>query len=115
VKRALIYILVIAMVGLVAVSRFPLAQKPTVQDYSDPQIPVGKYDELVSVDVVRSGDDVWVLDHQSGHLVFELSGKKKVDETGFRIFKDLLNEAAGDEAGAESHFGARATPRNVSR
>lgn len=34
--------------------------------YTDPQIPVSVYDELVSVDIVRSEDDIWIVEHQSG-------------------------------------------------
>ena len=37
------------------------------------QIPVGKYDELVSIDIMKSGDDIWVVDHQSEHLIAEVS------------------------------------------
>jgi len=91
------YFLVTAIVGLLAVGLYPITEKPKAQDYSDPQIPVGKYDELASVDIARSGDDIWVVDHRLGHLIFELSGKKKADVTSAKVYRELLKEASSNE------------------
>ena len=106
-KKILRYGLVIAAAGLLAVGIYRIAERPKVQDYSDPQIPVGKYDELVSVDVVRSGDDIWVVDHRSGHLVFELSRKKKTDAGSLEVFEGLLEEASGNEVDGKSSVSYR--------
>jgi len=69
-----------------------------IQNYTDPQIPVGVYGELVSVDVVRSGGDIWIVDHKSGHLIFELDEKKETDKKNFKVFEELLLEASGNES-----------------
>ena len=64
-----------------------------VQHYSDPEIPLGQYDQMVSVDVIRNGDDIWVVEHYSGQLIFEYNRFKEADKEAFREYEDLLIEA----------------------
>lgn len=32
--------------------------KDVIQHYSESQLPIGQYDEMVSMDVIRNGDDI---------------------------------------------------------
>lgn len=65
-----------------------------LQHYSDPEIPIGLYDEIVSVDVIRCGDDIWIAEHYSGHLIFEYNRFKEADKEVFGEYEDLLVEVS---------------------
>lgn len=60
------------------------------QYYSDPQIPLGQYDQIVSVDVIRNSNDIWIVDHKTGHLIFEYNRFKEADKEAFKEYEDLL-------------------------
>jgi hypothetical protein len=60
--------------------------------YSDPEIPKGKYSRMVSVDVIQNKDDIWVVEHKTGHLIFEYNRFKEADKEAFGEYEDLLVE-----------------------
>ena len=62
------------------------------QHYSDPQTPVGQYDQMVTVDVIKNGDDIWITDHKTGYLIFEYNRFKEADKKVFKEYKGLLIE-----------------------
>ena len=64
-----------------------------LQHYSNPEIPIGQYDQMVSVDIIRKGDDIWVVEHFSGQLIFEYNRLKEADKEAFGEYEDLLIEA----------------------
>ena len=88
------------MAGLLLLVGFTLGQAlapsnpypDRLQHYTEPQIPVGQFDEMVSVDVIRNGDDIWVVDHYSGRLIFECNRFKEADKEVWREYADLLKE-----------------------
>lgn len=83
-------------VGLSLVTGFiwGLIFSPAIpQCHLGPQIPLGKYDQMITVDVIRNGDDIWVMNHKTGHLIFEYNRSKKVDKEAFGEYEDLLVEA----------------------
>ena len=61
--------------------------------YSDLEIPKGRYERMVSVDVIQNKDDIWVVEHKTGHLIFEYNRFKDVDKEAFGEYEDLLEEA----------------------
>jgi len=63
------------------------------QDYAAPEIPTGKYDEMASVDIIRNGDDIWIVDHCTKDLIFEYNRFKKADREAWIEYEDLLEEA----------------------
>lgn len=78
------------------------------QNYLDPQIPINQFNEMVSADVIRNGNDIWVVDHKSGHLIFEFNKFKEVDKDSFREYSDLLLETSGNEAEGKPSLSYRA-------
>lgn len=62
------------------------------QHYTDPQIPIRQFDEMASVDVIRNGDDIWVVEHYSGHLIFEYNRFKEQDKEAFGEYEGVLGE-----------------------
>ena len=60
--------------------------------YTDPEIPKGIYERMVSVDVIQNKDDIWVVEHKTGHLIFEYNRFKDVDKEAFGEYEDLLVE-----------------------
>jgi hypothetical protein len=85
-------------VGLALITGFiwgyAFAPEDIPQHYSDPEIPIGQYDEIVSVDAIRNGDDIWIVEHYSGRLIFEYSRFEEADKEIFKEYKDLLIEVA---------------------
>lgn len=61
--------------------------------YLDPQIPKGKYETMITVDVIQDKDDIWIVEHKTGHLIFEYNRFKEVDKEAFKEYEDLLIEA----------------------
>jgi len=61
--------------------------------YLDPEIPTGKYDRKVTVDIIQNSDDIWIVEYKTGHLVFEYNRFKEADKEAFREYEDLLVEA----------------------
>lgn len=47
---------------------------------------------MASVDVIRNGDDIWIVDHYSGHLIFEYNRLKQADREAFGEYEDLVTE-----------------------
>ena len=62
------------------------------QNYSATEIPIGEYDEMASVDVIRNGSDIWVVDHYTGALIFEYNRFKEADKEAWQEYGDLLGE-----------------------
>jgi len=60
--------------------------------YTDPEIPKGRYERIVSVDVIQNKDDIWVVEHKTGHLIFEYNRFKEADKEAFWEYEDLLVE-----------------------
>lgn len=60
--------------------------------YTDPEIPKGKYQRMVSVDVIQNKDDIWIIEHKTGYLIFEYNKNKEVDKEAFGEYEDLLIE-----------------------
>ncbi len=85
----------LVFVGLSFVTGFiwGLACSPAIpQRHLGPQIHLGQYDQMVTVDVVRNNDDIWIIDHKTGHLIFEYNRFKEVDKKAFKEYEDLLTE-----------------------
>ena len=74
-----------------------ITSRAKTQNYSAPEIPVGVYDEMVSIDVIRNGDDIWVVDHYTGALIFEYNRLKEADIGAWAEYEDLLIEVRGKE------------------
>jgi len=66
--------------------------KDRLQNYSGPEVPIGEYDEMVSVDVIRNSDDIWVVNHYTGDLIFEYNRFKEADKEAWQEYEDLLIE-----------------------
>lgn len=82
-------------VGLSFVTGFiwGLVLSPAIpQRHLDPQIPLGEYDQMITVDVIRNGDDIWIVDRKTGHLIFEYNRFKEADREVFEEYDDLLEE-----------------------
>lgn len=62
---------------------------------SGPRMPIGQYDQMVTVDVVRNGDDIWIVDHKTGYLIFEYNRFKEADKEAFGEYEGLLTECLG--------------------
>lgn len=62
------------------------------QHYSDFQIRIMQYDRMVSVDVIQNKDDIWIVDHKTGHLIFEYNQFKEADKEAFGEYEGLLVE-----------------------
>lgn len=60
--------------------------------YVDPEIPKGKYERMVSVDVIQNKDNIWIVEYKTGHLIFEYSRFKQADKEAFGEYEDLLVE-----------------------
>lgn len=60
--------------------------------YTDPEIPQGKYKRKISVDVMQNNNDILIVDHKTGHLIFEYNRSKEVDKETFGEYEDLLVE-----------------------
>jgi len=67
-----------------------------LQQYSAPQVPVGIYDEMASVDIIRNNDDIWVVNHYTGYLIFEYNRHKEADKEAWQEFNDVLIEAGSN-------------------
>ena len=74
-----------------------MTTKAKTQNYSAPEVPVGVYDEMVSIDVIRNNDDIWVVDHYTGALIFEYNRFKEADKEAWAEYEDLLIEAGSKE------------------
>jgi hypothetical protein len=68
-----------------------------IQQYSAPQVPVGIYGEMASVDIIRNNDNIWVVDHYAGYLIFEYNRHKEADKEAWQEYEDLLIEAGSKE------------------
>lgn len=38
--------------------------------YLHPEIPSGKYERMATVDIIQNRDDIWIVEHKTGHLIF---------------------------------------------
>jgi len=63
-----------------------------LQNYSAPVVPVGEYNEIISVDIIRNNSDIWVVDHYTGALIFEYNRFKPADKEAWQEYEDLLGE-----------------------
>ena len=95
-RKLLLFIALSLTTGFIwgkAITQISLPKEP-VQRYTSPEIPVGEFDEMASVDVIRNGDGIWVVDHYTGHLIFEYNRFKEVDKEAFGEYEDVLAEMA---------------------
>lgn len=60
--------------------------------YLDPEIPTGKHERMVTVDIIQNKDDIWIAEHNTGHLIFEYNRFKEMDKEAFKEFNDVLIE-----------------------
>ncbi len=67
------------------------------QCHLGPKMPLGQYDQMVSVDIIKNGDDIWVVDHKTGRLIFEYNRFKEVDKEAFGEYEGLVIEATSRE------------------
>lgn len=93
-KKLLFFVGLSLITGFVWGQMFaPIVTKPEkAQCYTDPQIPIGQFDKMVSIDIIKNGDDIWVVNHYSGHLIFEYNRFKKADQNAFKEYDNLLLE-----------------------
>ena len=47
---------------------------------------------MVPVDVIQNKDDIWIVEHKTGHLIFEYNRFKEADKEAFGEYEDLLVE-----------------------
>ncbi len=89
-KKLWLFIIVSFISGFI----WGLACSPAIpQRHLGPQIHLGQYDQMVSVDVIRNGDDIWIVEYKTGHLIFEYNRFKEGDKEAFTEYEDLLIEA----------------------
>jgi hypothetical protein len=62
---------------------------------SSPEPAIGA--DVVTVDVVREGDDILIYEHYSRELVFEYNRLKEADKEAWQEFNDVLIEILGKE------------------
>jgi hypothetical protein len=60
--------------------------------YTYAEIPKGKYSRMVPVDVIQNKDDIWIVEHKTGHLIFGYNRFKEADKEAFGEYEDLLVE-----------------------
>ncbi len=88
------------VVGLSFVTGFiwGLVFSPAIpQRHLDPHISVRQYDQMVTVDVIRNGDEIWIAEHKTGSLIFEYNRFKEADKEAFGEYEGLLIEATSRE------------------
>jgi hypothetical protein len=51
--------------------------------------------DIVTVDVVKEGDDILIYEHYSKDLVFEYNRVKEADKEAWQEYEDLLIEVGG--------------------
>ena len=51
--------------------------------------------DIVTVDIIREGDDILIYEHCSGELVFEYNRLKEADKEAWIEYNDLLIEVRG--------------------
>ena len=51
-----------------------------------------KKPNIVTVDIVKEGDEILIYEHYTGELVFEYNKNKEVDKTAYREFEDVWVE-----------------------
>jgi len=44
------------------------------------------------VNIIQNKDDIWVVEHKTGHLIFEYNRFKEADKEAFGEYVDLLEE-----------------------
>jgi hypothetical protein len=52
---------------------------------------------VVTVDIIKEGDDILIYEHYSGELVFEYNRFKEADKEAWQEYEDLLIEVRGKE------------------
>lgn len=57
-----------------------------------PKIPVGQYNQMVTVDVIRNDDDIWIFEHKTGRLISEYNRFKEADKEAFKEYEGLMIE-----------------------
>ncbi len=64
-----------------------------LQCHLGPKTPFGQHEQMVSVDVIGNGDDIWIVEHRTGRLIFEYNRFKEADKEAFGEYEGLLAEA----------------------
>jgi hypothetical protein len=62
------------------------------KQYLDPEMPTGEYKRMATIDVIQNDDDIWIVEHKTGHLIFEYNRFKEVDKEAFGEYEDFLVE-----------------------
>lgn len=57
---------------------------------------IGQYDRIISIDVIEKGDDIWIIDHRTGRLIFEYNRFEEADRAIFKEYEDLLKDCQED-------------------
>jgi hypothetical protein len=53
--------------------------------------------DIVTVDIIKEGDDILIYEHYSKELVFEYNRVKEADKEAWQEFNDVLIEAGSKE------------------
>lgn len=53
---------------------------------------IGQYDQMASIDIVEKGNNIWIIDHKTGQLIFEYNRFKEADKVTFKEYDDLLKD-----------------------
>lgn len=76
--------------GVFLVHRYLLSQE-------DWDIYPGEYDEKVTVDIISFKSNIWIVDAESKHLIYELERTSVNDVYEIDLFRGILKEASGLE------------------
>ncbi len=62
------------------------------QYHLGPKTSLERYDQMVTVEVIRNGNNIWIVEHKTGQLIFEYNRFKEADKGAFTEYEDLLIE-----------------------
>ena len=97
-KITLIVLALLIFSGLVFTGIFLVHRSLLSQE--DYDIDPGEYDEKVTVDIVSFQSNIWIVDAESKHLIYDLDGTREDDLREIELFKGLLRNASTlEEAG----------------
>jgi hypothetical protein len=88
-KKLWLFIVVSFIAGFIWGRVFSL---DILQCHLGPKIPLRQYGQMFSVDVIKDGDDIRVVDYKTGHLIFEYNRFKEADKEAFGEYEELLKD-----------------------
>lgn len=56
-----------------------------------------EHSRMITVDIIQTADDIAIVDHKTGYLIFEYNRFKEVDKETFKEYNDLLIEVLGEK------------------